>query len=197
MKILSTTRFTPIKMVLLILSLNALQGCVGVATVAVVAGVSIATDERTISTQIDDKTIEFNASSAISKDQALVNQTNLHLTSINGAVLLIGQAPNHYLRDLAVKKVSSTEGVRKVYNQIRIGNIVSFTTSSNDAWLTSKVKTALFGNEKIDATNIKVITENGEVFLMGIVSKSVANEAVEIARNIGGVNRVFKVFEYI
>jgi len=197
MKILTTTRFTPIKIALLIISLNTLQGCVGVATVAVVAGVSIATDERTLSTQIDDKTIEFNANSAISKEMALVNQTNIHVISINGAVLLIGQAPNRYLRDLAVKKVSTTEGVRKVYNQIRLGNIVSFTTSSNDAWLTSKVKTALFGSESIDATNIKVITENGEVFLMGIVAKSVANEAVEIARNIGGVNRVFKVFEYI
>jgi osmotically-inducible protein OsmY len=185
------------KIALLIIGLSTLQGCVGVATVAVVTGISIATDERTVSTQIDDKTIEFNASSVISEDQALVNQTNLHVISINGAVLLIGQAPNNYLRDLAVKKVSEVDGVRKVYNQIRLGNIVSFTTSSNDTWLTSKVKTALFGSENIDATNIKVITENGEVFLMGIVSKSVANEAVEIARNIGGVNRVFKVFEYI
>ena len=174
-----------------------LQGCVGVATVAVVSGASIATDHRTISKQIDDQTIEFNANTKISENEILQKQTNLHLVCINGAILIIGQAPNSYLRDLAVKEVSSTEGVQKVHNQIRIGNATAFTTRSNDVWLTSKVKTALFSSDDLNPTNIKVITENSEVFLMGIVSQKEADEAVNITRNISGVNRVFMAFEYL
>ena len=177
--------------------LTTLQGCVGIATVAVVSGASIATDHRTINEQIDDQTIEYNASKKISENDVLQNQTNLHLVCINGAVLIIGQAPNSYLRDMAVKEVTSVNGVQKVHNQIRIGHSTSFTTRSNDVWLTSKVKTALFSSDKLNPTNIKVITENAEVFLMGLVSKEEADEAVEITRNIGGVNRVFMAFEYL
>lgn len=177
--------------------LLSLQGCVGVATVAVVSGASIATDHRTLSKQIDDQTIEFNANTKISENEILEKQTNLHLVCINGAILIIGQAPNSYLRDLAVKEVSSTEGVIKVHNQIRIGNSTAFTTRSNDVWLTSKVKTALFSSDDLNPTNIKVITENSEVFLMGIVSQEEAEEAVNITRNISGVNRVFMAFEYL
>ena len=179
-----------------IISLSILQGCVGVATVAVVSGASIASDHRTISKQIDDQTIEYNASRKITKNKALEQQTNLHLVSINGALLIVGQAPNSYLRDLAIKEISTIEGVVKVHNQIRIGNTTSITTRSNDVWLTSKVKTALLGSDKLNPTKIKVITENSEVFLMGIVNHKEADEAVEITRNISGVNRVFLAFEY-
>lgn len=189
---------SPIKM-LAVVAINVilLQGCVGAAAVVVVAGTSVAVDERSISTQVDDQTIKYSAIAALAGDEAIDSQTNINIVSINGSVLLIGQAPNTYLRSLAVKKVSAVKGVIKVHNQIRIGNNISFTTSSNDAWLTSKVKTALFGIDTLDATNIKVITENGEVFLMGIITKTSADQAVEITRNISGVNRVFKAFEYL
>lgn len=185
------------KLIPIILLAYTLQGCVGAAAVAVVTGASMATDERTFGKQIDDQGIEFKASSELSENEALNNQTNIHVVSINGSVLMVGQAPNNDLRSLAVAKVSKIEGVLQVHNQIRISNTISFTTRSNDTWLTSKVKTALFSSDTLDATNIKVITENGEVFLMGLVSEANANEAVKIARNISGVNRVFKAFEYL
>ena len=188
---------TNIRTISLIIALASLQGCVGVATVAVVSGASIATDHRTISKQIDDQTVEFNANTALSDNVILEKQTNLHLVCINGAVLVIGQAPNTYLRDLAIKEVSSVEGVAKVHDQIRISNVTSLTTRSHDVWLTSKVKTALFSSDKLNPTNIKVITENSEVFLMGLVSKEEADEAVDITRNLSGVNKVFMAFEYL
>jgi osmotically-inducible protein OsmY len=119
------------------------------------------------------------------------------VVSVNSKVLVVGQAPNTHLRDLAIKTLNSLVGVEQVYDQIRIGNITSFTTTSNDMWLTSKVKTALFSSNSITATQIKVVTENGEVFLMGLVNSSQANAAVEAARNINGVSRVFKMFEYV
>ena len=162
-----------------------LQGCVGIAT-----------DHRTIKKQFTDQKIEYSVNRKLTQNQALEQQTNLHFVSINGALLIIGQAPTSYLRDIAVKEATSIEGVVKVHNQIRIGNPTSLLTRSNDVWLTSKVKTALLGSDKLTPTNIKVITENSEVFLMGLVSYKEGNEAVAIARNISGVDRVFLAFEY-
>jgi osmotically-inducible protein OsmY len=184
----------------LLISLSAvflLQGCVAAAVVGIVGGASAATDERSIGTQLDDQKIEFEAYAKLSKNKALGDNTNLQVISVNGSVLVIGQAPNTYLRDLAIKSINEVDQIIQLHNQIRISNTTSITTRSNDVWLTSKVKTALFGSEVLDATNIKVVTENGEVFLMGLVSEAHANEAVNIARNVGGVNRVFKIFEYI
>lgn len=187
----------PIKnLAVLLLSISLLQGCVAAAVVAVTSGAGVAVDKRTLGKQIDDQRIELAAHNDLSKHQALQDNTNLQIVSVNGSVLVVGQAPNSYLRDLAIKTITSVNGVLHVHNQIRISNEISFTTKTNDLWLTSKVKTALFAAENISASNIKVVTENGEVFLLGLISSSQANEAVDIARNIGGVNRVFKMFEF-
>ena len=174
-----------------------LQGCVAAAVVGVVGGATVAADKRTVGQQIDDQTIEFNAYSALNKHEGIKEHTNLQVTSLNGSVLIVGQAPNAFLKELAVKTIAELNGVQQIHNQIRISNNTSITTSTNDVWLTSKVKTALFGSDTLEATNIKVVTENAEVFLMGLVSTTEANEAVEIARNVAGVNRVFKAFEYV
>jgi len=162
-----------------------LQGCVGLAT-----------DHRTFKKQFIDQKIEYNVNRKLTHHKVLEQHTNLHFISINGALLIIGQAPTSYLRDIAVKEATTIEGVVKVHNQIRIGNPTSLLTRSNDVWLTSKVKTALLGSDQLTPTNIKVVTENSEVFLMGLVSPKEAEEAVAIARNISGVNRVFLAFEY-
>jgi len=184
----------------LLLTLSAvllLQGCVAAAVVTIIGGASAATDERSIGTQMDDQKIEFEAYAKLSQHEALDDNANLQVISVNGSVLVIGQAPNTYLRDLAIKSINEVGLIIQLHNQIRISNTTSITTRSNDIWLTSKVKTALFGSDELDATNIKVVTENGEVFLMGLVTEAQANEAVNIARNVSGVNRVFKIFEYI
>jgi osmotically-inducible protein OsmY len=185
------------KLVVTLSAILLLQGCVAAAVVTIVGGASVATDERSVGTQMDDQKIEFEAYAKLSKQKALDDNTNLQVISVNGSVLVIGQAPNTYLRDLAIKSINEVDLIVQLHNQIRISNTTSITTKSNDVWLTSKVKTALFGSDKLDATNIKVVTENGEVFLMGLVTEAQADEAVNIARNVGGVNRVFKIFEFI
>lgn len=174
-----------------------LQGCVAVAVVGVVGGASVAADNRSLGNQIDDQKIELDAHNILTKSAALNDNTHLNVISVNGSVLIVGQAPNSYLRDQAIKAINEVNGVKQLHNQIRVSNTTSFTTRTNDVWLTSKVKTALFGNEALDATNIKVVTENGEVFLMGLVTQAQATIAIDIARNVGGVNRVFKIFEYV
>jgi len=181
---------------LLATTLSLLQGCVAVAVVGVVGGASVASDNRSLGNQIDDQKIELVAHNELAKIKALKDNANLQVISVNGSVLIIGQTLNSYLRDQAVKTISGIDGIVQVHNQVRIGNTVSITTKTNDIWLTSKVKTALFASDKLNAANVKVATENGEVFLMGIIKQEDANIAVDIARNISGVNRVFKIFEY-
>ena len=174
-----------------------LQGCVAAAVIGVIGGASVANDNRSIGKQVDDQKIEIVAHSRLSEIEGLSDNTNLQVVSMNGKALIVGQSPNSYLKDLAIKTLNKIDGVEHIYDQIRISNTVSVTTKSNDIWLTSKVKTALFRSDDLDATNIKVVTENGEVFLLGLIKNNEANAAVEIARNVGGVNRVFKMFEYI
>tara|TARA_R110001592_G_scaffold3334_1_gene18566 strand:+ start:3380 stop:3976 length:597 start_codon:yes stop_codon:yes gene_type:complete len=193
----NNTRSKPIQLVTLLLILSVLQGCAAVTVVAITAGTSMATDRRSIGNQIDDQSIELEAYNEITKNKSLNANTNLHISSVNGSVLIIGQAPTTYLKDQAIKIVNEINGVVRIHNQIRIGNVTSVTTQTNDIWLTSKVKTALFSSDEVSGNNIKVITENAEVFLMGIVSKKEADAAVNISRNISGVNRVFKAFEYL
>ena len=173
-----------------------LQGCVAAAVVGVGTGVKMATDRRSVGNQIDDQTIELNAYSKLSEDTALKDSTNIQVIAMNGTLLVVGQAPTVFLRDSVMKVINNIEGVTKVYNQIRIGSVTSILTKSHDAWLTSKVKVALLAEDNIDGTNIKVVTENAEVFLMGLVSQKEASKAVNIARNISGVNQVLKAFEY-
>jgi osmotically-inducible protein OsmY len=186
-----------IKIVALIFTLALLQGCAAVTVVAITAGANMATDRRSIGNQIDDQSIEVEAYNEITKNKSLSENANLHIISVNGSVLIIGQAPTTLLRDQAIKIINEIEGIVRIHNQIRIGNITSVTTQTNDVWLTSKVKTALFSNDEVNGKDIKVITENAEVFLMGIVSKKEADVAVNVTRNISGVNRVFKAFEYL
>lgn len=185
------------KYIMLLACVSVLQGC-AVAAIAVVAGgASVASDNRTLGKQIDDQRIELVAHNELAKLKDLHEYTNIQVVSVNGSVLAVGQSPNTRLRDLAIKTLSNVNGVLKVHNQIRIGNTISATTKSNDLWLTSKVKTALLAHDKVNVTDVKVVTENGEVFLMGLIFESQANIAVDVARNLSGVSRVYKMFEYL
>lgn len=186
-----------VKFLMVAASVALLQGCVAAAVVGVVGGATVANDNRSLGKQIDDHKIEFTAHARLAEADGLTDNANLQVVSVNAKVLIVGQAPNTYLKDLAIKTLNQVDGVEFIYDQIRVSNTTSLTTRSNDVWLTSKVKTALFGSDNLDATNIKVVTENGEVFLMGLVKAQEATEAVEIARHVGGVNRVFKMFEII
>lgn len=186
-----------LKISAIFLILLTLQGCTAVAVVAVTTGASMATDRRSIGNQIDDQSIEVEAYNEITKNESLSDKTNLQVISLNGSVLVVGQAPTTHLRDQAIKIINAINGVVRIHDQIRIGNLTSITTKTNDVWLTSKVKSALFASDEVSGRTIKVITENAEVFLMGLVTKKEADTAVNITRNISGVNSVYKAFEYL
>lgn len=182
---------------LILLTLALLQGCAGAVVIGAVSGAKMANDERSVGTQLSDTNADFTISSALAKHDDISNQTNITAVVMNTHVLMMGQSPNSMLRDKAINVVQQLQLGGKIHNQIRIGNPTSFTTRSNDTWVTTKVKGRMLNEEGIDITRIKVVTENGEVFLLGLVDRKQADLAVDIARNTAGVRKVVKVFEYV
>lgn len=186
-----------IRLLPLLFIASLLSGCAGVVAVGAVGGAMMANDERSFRTQLDDTNADFEIASALSSHNDLKNQTHITGVVMNGNILLIGQAPNSMLRDKAVRVIKQLKIGGKLHNQIRIGNPTSFTTRSNDTWITTKVKGRMLSQTGLDITKIKVITENGEVFLLGLVDKEQADLAVDVTRNTAGVRKVIKVFEYV
>ncbi len=179
------------------LSAALLQGCAAAVVAGTTGAVAAANDRRTLGSQIDDNNIEIKASLALSEIERLSKHANVNIVSFNGIVLISGQVANEEMKNEAYRAIENIQGIRKIHNQLRIGSNTGITTKTHDTWLTSKVKTRLLADENVSGHSIKVVTENGEVFLMGLVSAQEADQAVDIARNISGVERVIKVFEYL
>ncbi len=174
-----------------------LGGCVTAAVgTATVIGVDIVHDRRTLGSFVDDNTVEVKIRTAIQRDGELRKHTHLSATSMNGVVLLSGEAPTKALRDRAVALVRSFKEVRQIVDELRIAGETTLMSRLNDSWLTTKVKTRLFGRTRLDATRVKVVSEHGSVFLMGLVTREEGGQAAQITRSIKGVSRVVKVFEY-
>ncbi|CAM4117408.1 division/outer membrane stress-associated lipid-binding lipoprotein [Pseudoalteromonas byunsanensis] len=187
-------QFKPIA-ILLVVSL--LQGCAAAVVAGTAGAISAANDRRTIGSQIDDNNIEIKGMLAIRNIERLKEHANISLISVNGVVLMVGQVANTEMKHQAQNALKDIPAIRQVHNQLRISSNIGVTTQTHDVWLTSKVKTKLLAAEDVSGNNIKVVTENSEVFLMGLVKQEEADRAVEIARNINGVTRVVKAFEYL
>lgn len=172
-----------------------LQGCAAAVVAGGASAVTAAHDRRTLGSQIDDNGIVIRARRALNEDQLTARGSNLNITSYNGVVLLTGQTTNEQVREQAQRLVQDMPSVKMVHNQIRIGNNTSLTTRTRDNWIGTKVKSQLLADEQVSGLNIKVVTENAEVFLMGLVNSAEADKAVEIARHVEGVVRVIKAFE--
>ena len=184
--------------VLLLVAL--LQGCAGAVVGGAAAGASIAHDRRSAGTVIDDEIIELKAMQKLISDKELFDQTHISVTSYNNILLLSGEAPTDALRSKAFSMVSAIPKVRKVHNELVLAAPSSLLTRSSDTWITTKVKTNLFNIKNIkgfDPSRIKVVSENGTVFLMGIVTRSEAKVVVDASRTVKGVQRVVKLFEYL
>lgn len=179
------------------LSLFGLQGCITTAVVSTAAvATKIATDPRTAGRQLDDETLEEKVAYQLNKDGQLQEEAHLNVIAYNGRILLVGQAPNETAVETAKSIAAGVEGANEVYNQIRIGEKISAAQIAKDSWITTKIKSKLLINGEVKATDVKVITENGEAFLMGNLSEPQANAAAEVASNVDGVTKVIKVIRY-
>lgn len=151
---------------------------------------------RTTGTVIEDQAIEMKALRRIAKDEAINESTHINVTSYNTIVLVTGEAPTEALRHKVIEIVRAVEKVTKVYDEIAIAGPSAITSRTSDTILTGKVKAQLFGSKQVEATRIKVVTERGIVYLMGLIPRAQADAAAEIARRVGGVQKVVKLFEY-
>lgn len=152
---------------------------------------------RTIGTRIDDNALTRLALINIRRANDDLLRANLSVTSHNGNVLLSGQVPSEDARKLAEAEVLKLKKVRRVYNELEVAGPTSVLTRSGDAWITGRVKTQLLASEHVRGRNIKVVTENGTTYLMGLVTQLEAEEATEITRNVSGVQQVVRLFEYV
>jgi osmotically-inducible protein OsmY len=172
-----------------------LQGCV---PVLIGAGGAMAfttlEDRRTTGIQIDDEGIELRASSRIGERYADVVHVNA--TSYNRTVLLTGEVPDARTREDVEKITRAVPGVRGVTNELEIAGVSSLGARTNDSYVTSKVKASFLDTAKFSPVHVKVVTENGVVYLLGIVMDEEANQAAELARTVAGVRKVVKIFEY-
>lgn len=175
-----------------------LQGCVAAAVVGGGAlATKVAMDPRTTGTQIDDQTLELRVADALRKDKQLNEQAHISVIVYNGRALLVGEAPSADLKEVAVNLARGVKDIADVYDEIQIGEKVSFIQASKDTWITTEVKSKLFVNGNVKATDVKVVTENGVVYLIGRVTQSQAAAAVDVARQVNGVRKVVKVFTYL
>ena len=175
-------------------------GCVTpvvLAGTAIGASAVVATDQRTTGTMIDDKSIEIKAASIIKNNEKIAKESKLEATSVNGTVLLTGQCLNQKYVDFIVENVKKIDGVDRVINKITIEEPISLGRRADDTWITTKVKTQLLFGEEINSGRFKVLTENGVVYLIGLVTKDESIRAVNVASQISGVLKVVKIFEYI
>lgn len=153
--------------------------------------------ERTFGTFIDDEHIETVAMVNLRKASEGLNESHLDVTSFNGVVLLTGQVRAERLVREAEAVVSAVKNVRRVYNELEVAGPTSMLTRSGDSWVTGKVKTRLIAAPEAPGRDVKVVTENGVVYLLGLVTRAEADAATEVARNVGGVRRVVRMFEYV
>lgn len=177
-----------------------LSGCAAIvvgAGVAAGATATVAHDRRTTGVFIEDESIEQKALKSLSADKEIKDSSHINVTSYNTVVLITGETPNEDIRNRIVNIVREIPKVTHVYNELTIAAPSSWTSRSSDSLITSKVKTNLLTVDDFDGTRVKVVTDKGVVYLMGILTRPEANIATGEAQRTGGVQKVVKLFQYI
>ncbi len=174
--------------------LPVLSGCIAVAAGGVAAGVMVAEDRRTVGTMTEDQGIELKAASRIEEK---IKDAHINVTSYNRAVLLTGEVPSEAAKGDAERITRAVENVRSVFNELQVSGNSSLQARTNDSVITSKVKARFVDAGKFSPLHVKVVTENGVVYLLGLVKRQEAADATEVARTTGGVRKVVRVFEYL
>src|SRR3990167_7678545 len=183
-------------LILFLVLIMPLCGCVAAAVVAGAAagttGGTIVRDQRSFTTMTQDHNARAYASHALDKDPLLKNHSHIDVTVFNQVALLTGQAQNSEIRSRAAKIVSRIPQIKRVYNEIQLTGPTSTLERTNDVWLTTKIRTALLAKSGLHSNNLKVVTENGVVYLMGDVTQQQAALATDAARRVAGVSKVVK-----
>jgi len=177
-----------------------LSGCAAAvvgAAGAAGATATVAHDRRTTGTFIEDQSIELKAVKSFFVDKEINDSSHINVTSYNTVVLITGETPSEDIRDRIVNIVRNIPKVTHVYDELTIAAPSSWTSRGSDTLITSKVKTRLLTLNNFDGTRIKVVTEKGVVYLMGLVTRAESDIATGEAQQSGGVQKIVKLFQYI
>jgi osmotically-inducible protein OsmY len=188
---------SPLKIAALLLiavSTLTLQGCFTLAATGLGAAALAVDDRRPFGLYVEDENIELKARARLFSD---FKDTHVNVTSFNLSVMLTGEVPNEQMKKDVEAMARGIPSVKNVTNELVVGGNSSYASRGSDTFITTSVKTRFLNNKTFSANHIKVVTEAGTVFLMGIVTKEEGDAAAEIARNTSGVSRVVKVFEYV
>lgn len=175
---------------------TSLSGCLALVAGAATGSALVAHDRRTTGTIVDDRGIELKAYRALATVPQVREKGHVAAVSYNNNLLLVGQVPNAATRDAIERAVRNETKIDRIFNELEIAPVTALGARSNDTWITTRVKSEMMVSS-LDPTRIKVLTENGVVYLMGIVHAQEADDAVSLARRIRGVQKVVKMFEYL
>ena len=175
--------------------LPALQGCFPLVAAGVTTGVMAAVDRRSVGTQTEDETIEWKA--AARAGEKLGNRAHLNFTSYNRKVLITGEVTTEDGKAEVARIVKELPNVEGVHNELVVGPSSSFTDRSNDSFVTTKIKSRSVDNGKFNPLHVKVVTEAGVAFLLGMLTQTEADAAVQVARTTSGVKKVVNLMEII
>lgn len=154
--------------------------------------------ERTAGAIVEDRSIETKVAVNLKAEEPAFRATNFNVVSHNGVVLLVGQVDSNELKAKATEIAShSSAKIKRIHNELEVSGRTGIISQGNDTWIATKVRTLLFANDEIPSDQVKVIVENGAVYLMGIISQTAGDNAANVARNVSGVTKVVKVFEYL
>lgn len=190
---------TPNRLSLLALTLClSISGCSSVLTATRDKPIEDDRGTRTFGSKIDDSLIETKVAVNVAKANPDLDEgSHIVVSSFNGIVLLAGQTPRADLKALAEQAASSVQRVKKVNNELQVLAPSSLLARNNDAWLTTKIKTQMLTDNTIPGSRIKVVTENGIVYLLGLVTQQEATRATNLVQGVSGVQKIVKLFEYI
>ena len=187
-------RFAAVSLSVLALA-GTLSACAPLVLGGAAVGTMVAIDRRTSGAQLEDEGIELRSASRLR--EAIGERGHINVNSYNRQVLLTGEVASEADKQNAEKVVAGVENVRGVVNDLAVMGNSSLTQRSADTLTTGKVRASLVDDKLLTASAFRVVTERGTTYLMGLVTQREADRATAIARGVGGVQRVVRVFEMI
>ncbi len=174
-----------------------LQSCIAAAGGAVATGAAVAFDRRATGTIVDDQAIEIKSAHAISSNKNLAKQSRIHTVSYNNVLLLVGQTPSEEMKREAEAAVNDIAKVRRIHNELRVAEPAPLSIRTQDSWITTQIKAKILASNRLNPARVKVVTEEGVVYLMGLITPEEQVIATDIAKNMEGVDKVIQIFEKI
>lgn len=171
-----------------------LSSCTTVAS----SGASAIYNHQSIEKSTHDQLVTLRSYQAIDIDSDRFKDTNINVSTFNRVVLLTGQVRHQWQKDESEKLIrKKVAGIGEFYNLLVVESPPDPMTRINDTWITTKIKTKLIASSELDASQVKVITEKGTVFLMGTLQPKEAKVVIAAASETSGVQKVVKIFTYL